>query len=430
MVTGVLFGLLPAWQSSRPKISQGLREGGRSSTAGAARQRARSLLVVAEVALATVLLVGAGLFIASFRNLMRVDAGFDYHGVITPGSVNVTFDQKDLAGSFARGRQYTREVIAAVSRVPGVEAVAGVQGGLPLTGSWSRTLVTLPDRGELKADDDQLDIRSVSVGYLELLRLSLRGGRLMNAGDVEGAPPVIVVNEAAAKRYWPDQQPVGQRVTINKIERTVIGVVGDIRHLGPEIPPRPEGYAPAEQQQVTGLTLVVRARGDGASLLPAIRSAIWRINPEQRLRPDALSMEAYFDRLIAQRRFNMALLALFGVLGLVIAAVGIYGVMGYLVSQRTTEFGVRMALGATRATLVGMVIGQAGLLIASGLAIGGAIAWWFSGTVSAFLFQLEGGDLRVLLGAVVVLATTGLVASALPARRAARVDPLSALRAD
>jgi putative ABC transport system permease protein len=161
-----------------------------------------------------------------------------------------------------------------------------------------------------------------------------------------------------------------------------------------------------------------------------VRSAIWSINPEQRLRPDALSMEVYYDRLIAQRRFSMALLALFGMLGLVIAAAGIYGVMAYLVSQRTTEFGVRMALGATRATLVGMVVRQAGALVVAGLAIGGAIAWSFSGVVSSFLFQLEGADPRVFATAIVVLALTGLVASALPARRAARVDPLQALRAD
>jgi putative ABC transport system permease protein len=430
IVTGLMFGLLPAWHSSRPNISQGLRDGGRSATAGAAKQRTRSALVVAEMALATLLVVGAGLFIASFVNLLRVDAGFDYRGVITPGSVGVAFDQNDLAGTFARGRQYTREMVAAIARAPGVDEVAGVQGGLPFSGSWSRTLVTLPERGELKGDDDQLDIRRVTLGYLELLRVPLRAGRLMNGTDVDGAPPVIVLNEAAAKRYWPGEPPIGQRLTINKIEHTVIGVVGDIRHLGPETPSRPEGYAPTEQSSVTSLTLVVRARGDAASVLPGIRSAIWSVNPEQRLRPDVLSMEGYFDRLIAQRRFSMAVLALFGVLGLVIAAAGIYGVMAYLVSQRTSEFGVRMALGATRTTLVRMVIGQAGRLIVIGLAIGGAIAWWFSGAVSAFLFQLDGGDLRVLTGAVIVLATTGILASALPARRAARVDPLTALRAD
>jgi putative ABC transport system permease protein len=430
VVTGLLFGALPALASSKPDLASGLREGGRSGSAGVARRRVRSALVVAEVALATVLLVGAGLFLASFLNLVRVDMGFDYRGVLTPGSVYVPFDRTDTEGSFARGRAYAQDVVSSIASVPGVTEVAFVSGGLPLEGSWNRTTVELPGRGELKEDADSLDIRGATPGYLELMRLPLKAGRYLNAADREGAAPVIVINEAAARRYWGDESAIGQRVTVQRIERTVVGIVGDIRHLGPEQPARQEAYVPLAQDRTIGGDIVVRTQGDPVALLPAVKAAIWRVNPEQRLANTTVTLEGYYERLIERRRFNMAMLVLFGVLGLAIAAVGIYGVMAYLVSQRTSEFGLRMALGATRGTLVRMVIGQAGLLVATGLAIGAAAAWAASGWVSAFLFGVEGPGPVVFGAAVAVLAAAGTLAAALPARRAAGVDPLVALRAE
>ncbi|MEZ5319846.1 MAG: ABC transporter permease [Vicinamibacterales bacterium] len=430
VVTGVLFGLLPALQSSRPNLGQALRDGGRSGAAGVARGRARAALVVAEVAMATVLLVGAGLFVASFVKLLRVDPGFDYAGVLTPGEVGVPFDRSDFAGSVARGRALSLAVVDAVAAVPGVTEVAGVNGGLPFTGNWSRTLVAMPGRGQLKGEDNDLDLREVTPGYLPLLRLPLRAGRLLADTDREGTPQVVVINEAAARKYWPDEPALGRRITIDDVERTVVGIVGDIRHLGPEVPPRQEAYVPLRQSNVIGVDLVVRADGDPLAVLPAVRAAIWRVAPDQRLRPEALTFDAYFDKLVAQRRFNMALLSLFGGLGLVIAVVGIYGVMAYVVSQRTAEFGVRMALGATRGRLVSLVLRQAGMLVGLGLIMGSVVAWWFGGAVSGFLYDLEASDVRVFAAALFVLAVAGLAASVVPARRAARVDPLVALRGD
>jgi predicted lysophospholipase L1 biosynthesis ABC-type transport system permease subunit len=250
----------------------------------------------------------------------------------------------------------------------------------------------------------------------------------MNARDTETSQPVVVVNEAAARKYWPDRDALGQTIKINDQDLTVVGIVGDIRHLGLETPPRQESYVPFTQADVIGMTLAIRTPGDPLAVLPAVKSAIWSVNRDQRLASEIMTLERYMDRLIAQRRFNMALLALFGVLGLVIAAVGIYGVMAYVVAQRTNEIGVRMALGATAGHVVGMVLTRAGVLLILGLALGGVGSWYLSTLVRTYLFEIEPQDLRVFALALVTLAAAGLIASAVPARRAASVDPLVALR--
>jgi len=312
--------------------------------------------------------------------------------------------------------------------VPGVEMAGAVEGGLPLTGSWSRTGVTLPVRGELKGDDDSIDRRTVSAGYLRVLRIPLIRGRYLTEQDREGAQPVAVINQAAAQKYWPGQDALDQRIIINKQECVVVGIVGNIRHLGPETPPRQEAYLPLGQNQIVGATLAIRTKGDPLNILPAVKAAIWSVNKEQRLTGDTVTLEAYMDRLIAQRRFNMALLALFGILGLVIAAAGIYGVMAYVVAQRTNEIGLRMALGATPGNVVSMVLRRAGVLMLAGLAIGGTGAWSLSAGVKAFLFEIEPNNIGILVAALATLAAAGLLASLVPARRAATIDPLAALR--
>jgi predicted permease len=441
LVTGVVFGIVPAFQSARPDLSGALKEGGRSATAGGRAQLVRSILVVAEVALAVVLLVGAGLFGGSFVRLMRVDTGFDYHNVITYSIGLRWASGQKLDDEFAaRNAAYATQVMDAVRHVRGVEQVAAVSGGLPLTGSWSRTSVELPGRGEMAATEDQrlamkgegddIDRRSVSPDYLQLMRIPLRKGRYLTADDRAGSPMVAVINEAAAQRYWPGRDPLGQHFKMNDKDWTVVGVVGNIHHLGPEIAPRQECYIPIAQERQFGVALVVRTAGDAMSILPSVKAAIWSVNPEQRLTAESFTLEQYMDRLVAQRRFNMAVLALFGVLGLVIAAVGIYGVMAYVVAQRTNEIGVRMALGASRANVVAMVLQRAAILMAIGLVVGGAGAWSLSATVKTFLFGVEPTDPRIFAAAVAVLASAGLLASALPARRAASVDPLVALRSE
>jgi predicted permease len=431
VVTGVVFGIVPAFQSARPDLVGSLKEGGRSATSGGRAQRLRSMLVIAEVALAVILLVGAGLFTGSFVRLMRVDPGFDYHNVI---ALNVGLrslpGQKFDDDYAARSRQYVQQIVEAVSRVPGAQMVATVNGGLPLTGSWSRTKVELPGRGKLEGEGDDIDRRSVSTNYLELMRIPLLKGRYLEAADREGSAPVVVINQAAAERYWPGQDALGQRIKVSSKERLVVGVVGNIHHLGPETAPRQECYIPVAQDRQFGSELVVRTEGSPLGVLPSVKAAIWSVNKEQRLTGDTLTLEGYMERLIAQRRFNMTVLALFGVLGLVIAAVGIYGVMASVVAQRTNEIGVRMALGATRGNVVFMVLKRAAALIVSGLVIGGAGSWYLSTGLKSLLFEIQPNDVGIFAAAVAVLAFAGLLASALPARRAATVDPLIALRSE
>ena len=435
LLTGLVFGIVPALQSARPDLTGSLKEGGRSATAGIGTQRVRGVLVVAEVALAVVLLVGAGLFTSSFVRLVRVDPGFDYHKVLVlnvgirlkPGE---TFSDDYMV----RSRQFTLQVADALARVPGIELVGFVNGGVPLTGSWSRTSIELPGRSEAKSDDidAELDVRWVSVNYIQLLRLSLLKGRSLDPDDRAAGTPVAVVNEEAARKYWPGEDPIGKHFKTNsgKEDWMVVGVVGNIHHLGPEKPPRPEAYMPLVQAQQGGGTILVRTSGDPLAVLPAAKAAVWSINPEQRFTGDTYTLEQYMDRLIAQRRFNMAVLALFGGLGLLIAAVGIYGVMSYVVAQRTNEIGVRMALGATRRDVVSMVLRRAGLLMLTGLAIGTAAAWYLSAGLKTFLFQIQPNDVTVFAVSVMVLAFVGLAACAVPARRAATVDPLVALRSE
>jgi putative ABC transport system permease protein len=437
VLTGIVFGCVPAMQATRPDLVGALKEsGGRGTTAGARSQRIRGALVIAEIALAVVLLVGAGLFIRSFINLMRVDVGLDYHNILqlSVGLRPKPEEAKDMRAS-QRGILYVQQVIEAVSRVPGVEMVGSVQGGMPLSGNWSRTDIKRPGHAALNPGDDGIDRRVVSPEYLKVLRVPLHRGRQLSAQDVLTAPRVGLINEAAAKKYWPGEDPLGQHFTLGKTdttERTVVGIVGDVRHLGPELPARPEVYLPLGQDDNFGATLAIRTAGnrDPVQLLPAVKAAIWSVNPNQTFYRGTLTLDAFMDRFIAQRRFNMTLLALFGIVGLVIAAAGLYGVMAYMVAQRTGEIGVRMALGATPGDVVSMVLRQAAVLIVAGLGIGAAAAWYLGAGVGAFLFQVDANDARVFIGSLLVLAAAGLIASMVPARRAARVDPLIALRGD
>ena len=430
LATGVAFGIAPAFQSSNPDLTRSLKDSGRSSTAGAGTQWIRNALVVGEVALAVVLLVGAGLFVGSFVRLMRIDTGIDYRNVLALNVGVRVAPGQSFAEAAKRGNAYIGEMLEAVARVPGVAVAGAVQGGLPLTGSWSRTRVERPGRQKFTGDDDAIDRRSVTANYLQLLHIPLIKGRYLTDEDRAGSPLVAVINEAAARKYFPDEDPIGQSILINSKERAIVGIVGNIRHLGPEQPVRQECYLPMVQDDNFGATLVLKTTADPQRVLPAVKAAIWSVNNEQRLTGEVVTLEGYMDRLIAQRRFNMALLALLGGLGLVIAAVGIYGVLAYVVAQRTNEIGVRMALGATRTNVVSMVLVRATLLLVAGLALGTLVAWPLGAymEVKTFLFQTEPTSGGIYAACIATLLASGLVASAIPAFRAASIDPLVALR--
>jgi putative ABC transport system permease protein len=428
VMTGVTFGLVPALHSASPDLTTALKDTGRSSTAGKGTQRLRGALVVAEIALAVVLLVGAGLFISSFARLLRVDLGLDYRNVMVL-NVNVRVVGNDFVSASKKGPAYVDQVLRAIRTVPGVEGAEAISGGMPLTNSWSRSPIQLPD-GRTFEGEDSLDRRFVTPDYLQLLRIPVVRGRQLLPDDRAESPRVALVNEAAGVRFWPGRDPIGQRFTMNKQTWEVVGVVANVRHLGPESPARPECYYPFAQGETTGGAIAIRTAGDPLAVLPAAKAAIWSINKDQRLTSDTYTLEGYLDRMIAQRRFNMALLALFGGLGLVIAAVGIYGVMAYLVAQRTNEIGVRMALGATRGNVVAMILRRAFALTVAGLTLGSLLAWPLSSyfQLKSFLFQVEPTDAVTYAVALGVLLAAGLLASLVPARRAASIDPLTALR--
>ncbi|MBA3232072.1 MAG: FtsX-like permease family protein [Acidobacteria bacterium] len=421
LVTGLAFGLFPALQASRPDLVHALKDGARGTSSGRGRQRLRSTLVVVEVALAMILLVGAGLFISSFMTLMRNEPGFDMRNLLT-STVRLRFEP----GALERGGPMLIEVVERLQQASGVLAAAAISGGLPLSGSMSSTTFRL--QGQTAEEAENVSIRSVTPAYHDTMRIPLKSGRLLEPGDRRDGQQVLVINEAAVRQFFEGENPIGRRVTVQG-EREIVGVVGDVRQMGPEGPPAAEAYIPLAQAQSIGGEIVVRTAGNPLAVLPAVKAAVFAVAPDVPLRNIA-TMEELYARRVAQRRFNMLLLGLFGVLALVICAVGIYGVMAYIVAQRTHEIGVRMALGASRGSVVSMVLRKATVLVVVGLVIGGVAAWFLSATAKAFLFNVEPTDPRVFGVALFVLAVAALLASAVPARRAAGVDPMIALRQD
>ena len=422
IVTGLLFGVVPALQSSKPDLTTALKDGARG-TVGAGRRLFRSALVVAEVALAVVLLVGAALFIGSFVSLMRIDPGFDTSNVLT-----AQITPRMTPGAPADFGASYQQMVDRIGEIPGVEQASIISGGMPLGGSMSSTTITIPGR-EISKDDDGVSIRRVSADYHAALKIPLRSGRFFNELDRAGSPLVVIVNDAFVKTYLPGEDPLGQSVSSNNSTRTIVGVVGDVHQTSLETEPIAEVYAPITQLPTGFGELLVRTTANPYDVLPAVRAAALEVLPNVPLR-NVQTMAELYERRIAQRKLNMLLIGLFGVLGLVISAVGIYGVMAYVVSQRTREIGVRMALGATRGNVVGMVLKNASLLVGVGLLIGAAGAWYLSSTAERFLFRLEASDPRAFIAAIVVLALAALIASVIPARRAASVDPMVALRAE
>ena len=427
LTTGLVCGLAPALQLSRPNLTTALRDGGRSQTAGAGRQWLRSALVTSEVALAVVLLVGAGLFLSSFVKLTSVTIGLDHHNVLTV-PVYPPFVFSDVAqreAGMARADVLVPQVIDRVRQMPGVVRVGAIANGLPLSGNWSRTNVTIPGNDKKFEDAESVDTRQVSSDYFAAVGIPLLRGRFLEEADRTAANAVIL-NDVAAKLYFADHDPIGARINING-ERTVVGVVGSVRLGGPESEVRPESYSPLEPKSMFGADLVIKTAGRPEDLAPNVRTALWEIAPDLTL-GETQTLEMYFAGYIAKRRFNMLLLSIFGVLGIVITGVGIYGVMAYVVEQRTQEIGVRMALGAQPGRVLGMMLTKAMVYVGLGLAAGLAGSYALSRLIESHLFQVEPGDPMVYLVTAAVLVVIGLLAAWIPSQRAARVDPIIALR--
>jgi predicted permease len=316
--------------------------------------------------------------------------------------------------------------------MPGVISAGFISGDLPLTGYSAPAEVTVPDRKQRFERGDRVQVRLVSPGYADAVGTRLVRGRYLTQDDVEKALPVVVLNEEAAARYFGGAEAIGSTMTIERgyaALATVVGVVQDVRLFGPESDVRPEAYLPAAQAKYLGGALAIRTTGDPLAIADAVRGAIRASLPEIS-DPEAVPMSSLFGELIAQRRFNMVVMILFGVVALAIAGAGLYGVMSYLVTQRTREFGVRLALGAAPSRMMQNVVARAGIHTAIGVAIGVGAAALLASSIEQFLFHVRPHDPFVYVGAVALLAACGLVAAIVPARRAARVDPVIALRVE
>ena len=421
---GLLMGLGPALHLSRPHLAAGFH----ASRGHTPRTRLlRTMLIVVEVALAVVLLVGSGLFVSSFVQLIRTDLGLDYRKVLT---FNL-YPRIDLGTEQATNETYARAdalVTSALDRlrlIPGVESVAALAGGLPLTTSWTRYVVEVAGRRFI--DEDMVDIRQATPDYLKVMRLTLLQGRWLAPTDTSGAERVVVLNDEAARRYLGAANPIGAEILIQQKPSKVVGVVRGVRLGGPESEVRPEAYVSSSQSPIIGASIVVRTAGQPLALASAVKAAMTTVVPTQPV-SELTALETLYGGLIATRRFNMLLLSIFGILAIVIAAIGIYGVMAYLVTQRTQEIGVRMALGADAALVLRSVLWEAGRYLVLGLTLGLAAASILAGFVEGFLFRVPPRDVGVYSAAAAVILAAGLLAAWVPARRAAHVDPLVALR--
>jgi len=431
-LTGLLFGLAPALQVSTPDLQHTLKEGGRGFT-GSRGQRLRGLLVITEVALSLALLVGAGLLIRSFIRLQKVDLGFDPERLLT---LRVEMSE-DKARDLTRVSNFYQQVIDRVQALPGVEAV-GVANAAPIVTPGVRNALVIEGKPEPPPGQPQLaNNRVVSPDYFRTLGVPLLKGRLLSAQDHAQAPPVVVINQALARRHWGDEDPVGKRFklgarTANTPWLTVVGVVGSVRQAGLNSDPFPEFYTPftqAGQFRARPRVLLIRATGDPLDLVAAVKDQIWAVDKDQTIWA-MLTMEEIVARSLAPRRFNLLLLGVFAALALVLASVGIYGVISYAVSQRTREIGVRMALGAQASDVQKLVIGQGMKLALAGVAIGLTASVALTRTMKNLLFGVSATDPATFVATALLLALVALAACWIPARRATKVDPMIALRGE
>jgi predicted permease len=430
VLTGLLFGLVPALQASRADLHGALREGARG-TGGKSSGRARAMLVVSQVALALVLLVGAGLFVRSFLALQAVDAGFEPRGVLT-ARLSLPSDR------YPEGSQRVavmRDFLTRAQAVPGVEA-AGLVNILPLTFHGDTSFDVegkpyVPGQPPMPA----VEYRTATPDYLRILRVPLLRGRMLAESDGPDAPHAVVINETMAKVIWPGEDALGKRVRLHRNDKrespwvTVVGIVGDVREWGLDLPARPTAYYSLMQQAPSSAALVVRTRLRPEALLASLQTELRSVDRDLPLFDVAL-LEQVVDGSVSQRRFSMLLLLLFAGVAVVLASLGIYGVIAYSVTQRHRELGIRMALGARQVDVLNLVVGQGMRLSLVGVGIGLALSLVLGRLLSALLYGVKAHDPLTFLGVAAMLAGVALLASWLPARRAARVDPAITLRAE
>lgn len=430
--TSVLFGLAPALQFSRPDLHATLKEGGRGNSRHS-RTALGKLLVVGEVAVSLMLVAGAGLMVRSLSNLGAVDAGFDPRNVLT---MRVVVTGPPYAAPEQRNAFY-RQALDRIAAVPGVQSASGINH-LPLAGDLWTLSFTVEGRPAPPVSDTPLAaFRVIFPGYFQTMRIPLLRGRYFTHHDDASAPLVVAINASMARRYWPNEDAVGKRIHMGGSDShapwiTVAAVVKDAEQSDWGAAPANEFYFPYAQNPEDFqhyLTLVVRATGDPLALAGAVQQQVWALDPDLPI-PDVLTMEQVVGRAVWQPRFSTTILTGFALLALVLAAVGIYGVISYGVSQRRNEIGIRMALGARPADVLRAVLGEAAQLAGAGTAAGLVAALALTRYLESLLYEVSATDPAVLLAAAGVLAAIALAAAWLPARRATQIDPIIALRQD
>ena len=427
ILTGILFGLFPALATSKTNLTETLKEGGRGAS-GAGRQRLRSLLVVAEVALSLVLLVGAGLLIKSFLRLSNVDVGFVPTNVL---SMQLSMTQKSYPEPRQRAVFY-EQLISRIESLPGVQA-AGAVSELPLSGQENDTFFNIEGKpaAAFGSTENDANIRGISPAYFQALGVPLLRGRFFDKRDGLDAPKVAIVNENFVKRYLPGEDPLGKQLIIDfgdPYKAEIVGVVAGIRHSSlAQAEPFPEMYVSVLQAPSYGTNLVVRAAGDPVQLTAAIRGEVQSLDKDLPVY-NVKTMEQHLSASAAQPRFRTLLLGLFACVALLLASIGIYGVISYSVTQRTHEIGLRVALGAQSADVLKLVVWQGMRLALVGIVVGVIGAFVVTRVMSSFLFGVSATDPLTFAGVSLLLAVVSFLACYIPARRATKVDPMVALR--
>jgi putative ABC transport system permease protein len=433
LLTGILFGVVPALQTLREDLQGWLKEQARGSGAGRASHRLRRVLVIAEIAMSAALLIGAALLIKSFWRLQTVDPGFNAEHVL---KVQFTLPASRYPQDFSKFPDWPEvhafhdQLMDRVRQAPGVRA-AGLALAHPLQSGFTSSfyIVGRPDAGP--GTREEIRIRAVSPGYFATVGVPLMRGRWLDDRDRLGQPKVTLINESAARRHFPGEDPIGKQMHIfgGPYAYTIVGIVGNERFMGLDQEVPPAVYPPIAQIPMTGLSLLVRGDGDPAALTAAIRREFREIDPALALY-GVDTMTSELRRTTAQPRFSSALVGAFAAMAWLLAIIGVHGVLSYSVAQRVQEIGVRMALGAEPRDVLHLVMRE-GIVVASiGLAAGLALAFASSRVLSTMLYAVEPRDVTVFAGVAVSLLATALLASYLPARRATRVDPISALRAE
>jgi putative ABC transport system permease protein len=427
VAAGILSGIAPAWQCSRPNLSDTLKEGGRGGTSGRSRRRLRSVLVAAEVALAVVLLVGAGLMVRGFGNMVKSGESLEPQTLLT---MRLAVTRTKYKENYQVAEFY-RQVVERVQALPGVRSAAAVTA-VPYASHSSGQNFTIEGRAVEPGDQPGGMYQAASPAYFATVHAPLKSGRLFTESDGANAPPVAIVSERMAQRWWPRESPIGKRMKLGAANSqnpwmTIVGVVGDVVHNPYDRQPRRTFYVPYEQQPQTWMDIAVRTAGEPLRLAPAITAAIRRVDAEQPITDMQTMTKSIHDRAIGLN-YMAALRGIFGALSLILSAVGVYGVMAHLVNEERHEIGIRMALGASRGSVLGMVLRRGMATTAIGLAVGLPLAFGLARLMSSLIFGVSAADPATFVGIPLALVGAAVLAVYIPALRATKIDPIVALR--